>query len=106
MGRLGRSAPDPLPWNAVQVVPPSVVTNRWPVASGTADPSRRRTAWLPTRKVLPSVVPPSDVAWRGNATELIPLSGSCVGAADHVGIEAPAARSPTAAWPPPSAAPM
>src|SRR2546429_2243304 len=34
MGTLGRSKPVPLPWNGIQVFPPSIVLKRWPTLAG------------------------------------------------------------------------
>src|SRR6266849_1357605 len=34
MGTFGRSNPLPLPWNGIQVFPPSVVLNKWPTLAG------------------------------------------------------------------------
>ena len=69
-GELGRSEV-PLPWNGCQVLPPSLVRNRRPMAAGTGEPSRIVGAAVAMMKVCPSTVPPRLAAARGMATLVV-----------------------------------
>jgi hypothetical protein len=114
-GTFGRSEV-PLPWNGVHVVPPSVVRNTRPIASGTTvEPSAMRGAVDVTMYTCPSCAPALKFdAFDGNAMPVVEfsrLSGvvpvpSLVGATTPpAGVIVPPMSVNTTKPPPPPAAP-